>query len=97
LTTVVLVVRRAKPSLRGRLTRWFLEVQAGVYVGSVSNRVREVVWEDVVSKLGAGEAVMVWTARTEQGFRLITAGDSRREVVDFDGLALIRVVRDVPF
>jgi CRISPR-associated protein Cas2 len=79
------------------LTRWLLEVQAGVYVGSASKRVREELWALVVGRLGDGEAVMAWSSRTEQGFTLLTAGDSRRVLADFDGLTLVRHLRDVPF
>lgn len=35
---------------------------------------------------------MVYTAKTEQGFEVRHAGDSRRIPVDFDGLTLIRYI-----
>jgi CRISPR-associated protein Cas2 len=38
---VVLILERVPPGLRGELTRWFLEPQAGVFVGRVSAIVRE--------------------------------------------------------
>jgi hypothetical protein len=33
---------------------------------------------------------MVYSAANEQGFAMETAGDAKREVVDFDGLLLLR-------
>jgi CRISPR-associated endoribonuclease Cas2 subtype I-E len=32
----VIIVERATPGLRGQLTRWMLEVRAGVFVGTLS-------------------------------------------------------------
>ncbi|MEI8259518.1 MAG: type I-E CRISPR-associated endoribonuclease Cas2e, partial [Deltaproteobacteria bacterium] len=41
---IVIVVERATPGLRGQLTRWMLEVRAGVFVGTLSSRVRDKLW-----------------------------------------------------
>jgi len=41
---LVIVLENAPPRLRGYLTRLFLEVRAGVYVGDYSQRVRERTW-----------------------------------------------------
>ena len=41
---LVTVVENAPPRLRGRLAIWLLEVRAGVYVGKVSRRVKEMIW-----------------------------------------------------
>lgn len=45
---MVLIVERARPSLRGELTRWFVELRSGVFVGNVSGVVRDKLWEKVV-------------------------------------------------
>ena len=39
----VVILEAASPGLRGYLTRWMLEIRAGVFVGRVSARVRELV------------------------------------------------------
>ena len=59
---IVVVVTNAPPRLRGRLAAWLLEVRAGVYVGDYSARTREMIWDQVVSFIDAGDAVMVWKA-----------------------------------
>lgn len=86
---LVIVVENVPPRLRGRLGVWLLEVRAGVYVGDYSRRVREMIWENVVEGIGIGNAVMAWTAPTESGFELETAGPNRRVPVDLDGLLLV--------
>lgn len=85
----VIVIERGRPSLRGRLTRWMLEVRAGVFVGSPSARVLDELWALVCDRLGSGAAVMVHTARNEQGFAMRTAGDPSRQLIDIDGLTLV--------
>lgn len=86
---MVIVVSNAPPRLRGRLAAWLLEVRAGVYVGDYSARTRERIWEQVVSSIEAGDAVMIWKAPTDQGFDFATIGTNRRMPVDLDGLKLV--------
>ena len=87
MTVVVLV--GAPPRLRGRMPAWLLEIRAGVYVGDYSARTRERIWENVTGGIEDGDAVMVWSAKTEQGFDFATAGRNRRLPIDFDGLKLV--------
>lgn len=85
---IVIVVTACPEGLRGELTRWLLEITPGVFVGKLSARVRERVWERVTAGVGTGRAAMAWTARTEQGMDFVTHGDTW-DVTDFDGLKLI--------
>lgn len=88
---VVMILERVTPSVRGELTRWLLEVRAGVFVGHVSALVREKLWWKCVNMRGAGSVVQMWSTNTEQRFQIRTTGDASRQVVDFEGLQLIRV------
>jgi len=83
---LVLVVSRAKPSLRGRLTRWLLQLKPGVFVGTLSSRVREGVWKSTCESLRGGWAVMLYAAKTEQGFTVITHGAAPVVFEDIEGL-----------
>jgi CRISPR-associated protein Cas2 len=88
---IVLVVVNAKPGLRGHVTRWLSEPAPGVYVGSVSTRVRDRLWATVARRIGTGYAVLLEPDHAEQRWRVETAGlVSRIEPVDFDGLTLFR-------
>ena len=86
---MVIVVNNAPPRLRGRLAAWLLEIRAGVFVGDYSARTRDRIWEQVTEYIERGDAVMVWTAPTDQGFDFRTVGRNRRMPVDFDGLKLV--------
>lgn len=90
---VILILERVTPSLRGELTRWMLEPRTGVFVGNMSGLVRDRLWDKVQDSLKGGAALMVHTARTEQGFRIRSAGDPKRKALDVDGLTLIKVPR----
>jgi len=87
---VVIVVENVPPRLRGRLACWLLEVRAGVYVGDVSKRVRDMLWAQVEAAFEPGNAVMAWTSNNESGFELATLGANRRVPIDFDGLTLVQ-------
>lgn len=86
---LAIVVENVPPRLRGRLAIWLLEVRAGVYVGQVSRRVREMIWNTVKLGIEAGNAVMVWSTNTESGFDFLTWGVNRREPVEMDGIKLV--------
>jgi len=87
---LTVVTEAVPPRLRGRLAVWLLEVRAGVYVGDVSRRIREMIWSQVTELAEEGNVVMVWATNTESGFDFVTYGKNRRMPVDFDGLRLVR-------
>ena len=87
---IVIVLENAPPRLRGRLSLWFAEVRAGVYVGVYGRRMRERIWDEVKIMIGEGNAVMAWAAPTDSGFEFEATGPNRREPADFDGLTLVR-------
>ena len=66
-----------------------LEVRAGVYLGRVSAKVREMIRQNIVEGLGPGNAVMAWTTNNEAGFDFDTFGHNRRIPVELDGLKLV--------
>jgi len=51
---LVIVVENAPPRLRGRLAVWLLEIRAGVYVGTYSRKVREMIWAETVAAIDEG-------------------------------------------
>lgn len=63
---VVIVVTACPAGLRGHLTRWLLEISAGVFVGHVTARVRDLMWERVVELAKDGKAIMIHSVRSEQ-------------------------------
>ena len=88
---MIMVVTESVPArLRGRLAIWLLEIRAGVYVGDVSRRVREMVWLQVQSLSEDGNVVMAWATNTESGFDFITFGENRRMPIEFDGIRLVK-------
>ena len=86
---LVIVVENVPPRLRGRLAIWLLEVRAGVYIGKVSRRVREMIWCTIAAGIGEGNAVMSWVTNTESGFDFLTLGANRRIPVEMDGVKLV--------
>lgn len=90
--SMLVIATTAVPDhLRGALSRWTSEVVPGIFVGSVSARVRDQLWQAVTDTVGNGAAVLVHPAPTEQGYAIRTAGTRRRVPADFDGLTLIRM------
>ncbi len=87
---VVVTLELVPPRLRGGLTRWLTEIGPGVFVGRVSSLVRDQLWELIITEAAAtGRAVLVNRAANEQGYEIRMHGDSKRRVVDVDGLQLV--------
>lgn len=90
---VTIVISSCPPSLRGDLTKWLLEVDSGVYIGRVTARVKEMLWERIVRSLQGGHAIIISTTRNEQHFE-IEVHNSNLKPVDFDGITLMMKEND---
>lgn len=88
---IVITLTNTPPALRGDLTRWCQEIQTGVYVGDVSARVRDKLWERVQTNIGNGEATLVYNTNNEQGYAFKTTRKSK-QVVDLDGMLFVKHV-----
>ena len=86
---IVVTVSVCTPSLRGDLTKWLFEIAPGVYVGDVSARVRDRLWERIGKNIGSGRACMVYGVRSETHFAFKTIGETW-EPTDFDGITLMK-------
>lgn len=85
---VVLMLTACPAGLRGHLTRWLMEIGPGVFVGRVSVRVRDLLWDRVLELAKDGRAIMVYPARNEQGLDY-RVHRSAWKPVDVDGLTLM--------
>ncbi|MEU0839533.1 type I-E CRISPR-associated endoribonuclease Cas2e [Streptomyces sp. NPDC005962] len=85
----VIVLTNCPPGLRGFLTRWLLEISAGVFIGNPSARIRDALWEEVRQHAGQGRSLLAHTTNNEQGFTFRTH-DHAWHPVDHEGLTFIR-------
>jgi CRISPR-associated protein Cas2 len=87
---MVLILHKVRPSIRGRLTRWLIQPQSGVYIGHPSARIRDRIWDMVCEEIDVkgGAAVLIHPEASEQGCRILTRGETPKTMVDFEGLVL---------
>lgn len=85
---IVITMTNCPPKLRGDLSKWLCEINTGVYVGRVSARVREALWERICENIGDGQATMVYSCSNEQHFDFRTYNASWT-IRDFDGIKLM--------
>ncbi|PHS69657.1 MAG: type I-E CRISPR-associated endoribonuclease Cas2 [Cycloclasticus sp.] len=91
--SMTVVVTEAVPHrLRGRLGVWMIQVRSGVYIGNISKKIREMMWEQCETLIEDGNIVMAWATNTESGFDFQTLGSNRRIPVDLDGLRLVSFI-----
>jgi len=88
---MVLILESVPPSLRGELTRWLLELKAGVFVGRVSALVRERLWNKSCHHARNGGCLLIYHTNNEQGFNILSYGNTSRTIANFDGLLLVKI------
>lgn len=88
---IIMMLEKAPPAIKGELTRWLVEVKSGVYVGHVSARVRDKLWEKCCKAKRTGGVTQVWSTNTEQRFAIRMSGNTQREIVELEGIQLIRI------
>ena len=88
---IVLILEKVAAGLRGELSRWLIEPKTGVFIGHVSARVRDQLWEKCIKKKRKGGVIQIWKTNTEQHFQIRMTGDTSREVVTVEGLQLITI------
>ncbi len=91
----LIITRDVEPRYRGFLTSVMLEISPGVYVSPrMSKAVRQRVWGVVTDwwqTLGRGALVMVWRdPKSVGGLHIETLGDPPKEIVDADGILLVK-------
>lgn len=86
---VVVTLSVCPPKLRGDLSKWLFEISPGVYVGTLSRRVREKLWDRICSMIGNGKAAMVFRIHGEQRLEFLTQGTDWK-ITDFDGIKIMK-------
>lgn len=87
----VIAMDCAPPGVRGELSRWFLEVKPGVFVGSVNTKIRQLLWERICTQSSNVGAVLIYDMNNEQGFAMEVYGCPKRTILDLDGILLVKV------
>jgi len=91
---ILLDLDGAPAKLTGIVKRYLVEIRPCVFVGKLSARTAEQLWEQVVA-LSPKAAIMAYPARNELGVGFKTYGRSRFQILDCDGLPLImRIAKD---
>ena len=87
---LVMIMENVPIGVRGELSRWLIEPRAGVFVGHVTALVRDKLWQKCCNAIESGGIIQIWSTNNEQKFDVRVFGDTRREIVDYEGLKLVR-------
>jgi len=89
---MVLILQSVPAGVRGEISRWLIEPFPGVFVGHVSARVRDKLWEKCVENKKVNGVVQIWSTNNEQHFAMRGNGALRRELINVEGVQLVRIV-----
>jgi CRISPR-associated protein Cas2 len=85
---MVMTLQNVPPALRGQMTRYLIETANGVYIGQVSARIRDKLWELCEKGLKEGVVFQAWSTNNEQGFAMRMSGGERC-VIDWEGINVV--------
>lgn len=85
---VVLAVESVPDHLRGYLERFLQEIRTGIYVGTVTARVADHLWDITDQHAGPGDAFIVRPDTTEAGYTIRSRGHPRWQLNEHDGWIL---------
>ncbi|MGE3801158.1 MAG: type I-E CRISPR-associated endoribonuclease Cas2e [Candidatus Kapaibacterium sp.] len=85
----VMILERVTPSLRGELSRWLIELKAGIFVGRVSGMVRDRLWQRCLDRIADGTLYQIWRTNNEQGFDIRWHNATERIPFNAEGIWLI--------
>lgn len=86
---IVICVTNCSPGLKGDLSKWLSEVNTGVYIGKLSSRVREELWDRICDSIRSGQATMVYSTNNEQGYAFRTH-NTTWVATDYEGITLMK-------
>ncbi len=92
---IVMILENVPTGLRGEISRWLLEPRAGVFVGHVSARVRDKLWDKCRKNAKTGGLLQIWSTNSEQRFQMRHHGDTSRQIIELEGLQLIQIPHDL--
>ena len=90
---VVLILERVPPGLRGDLSRWMIEPKAGIFLGRMTARLRDKLWEKAVAGSRGGACFRPGARRASRASSIRTHGDSSRKIIELGGLQLVAIPR----
>ena len=68
-----------------------IEPKAGIFLGRMTARLRDKLWEKAVAGSKDGACLQAWSSPGEQGFVVRTHGDTSRKIVELEGLHLVAI------
>ena len=90
---IVIDIKKATEKTKGILSRCLSEIRPGLFVGSLSKRMIEQLWNVIVSSK-PGSACLAYPVKNEFGVRVLSIGSSRCEMTDNFGLLLVSFVKN---
>jgi CRISPR-associated protein Cas2 len=88
---IVMILEKVPTSLRGELSRWLIEPRTGIFIGHVSALVRDRLWGKCSDGSKTGGVLQIWSTNNEQRFQMRSFGDTSRQIVELEGLQLIKI------
>lgn len=82
----ILNLTNPSDEIRGKLRRYFYEIDANTFVGTVSSKVRTILW-NILENNGV-KATLIYSSSNEQGFEVKSTNDNGYGFVELGGVSM---------
>lgn len=88
---LVVLANDIPPAVRGRMKLWFVEPRPNVFISGIKNSVADDVVEYLYKHCPAESGLMVFKKiKQVPGYKIRGVGDTRRSIVEINGLQLVQ-------
>jgi CRISPR-associated protein Cas2 len=88
---LVVLANDIPPAVRGRMKLWFVEPRPNVFISGIKDSVADDVVEYLYKHCPVESGLMVFKRiRQVPGYKIRGVGDTRRSLVEIDGLQLVQ-------
>lgn len=88
---LVVLANDIPPAVRGRMKLWFVEPRPNVFISGIKDSVADDVVEYLYKHCPAESGLMVFKKiRQVPGYKIRGVGDTRRSLVEINGLQLVQ-------
>ncbi len=94
---LVVLANDIPPAVRGRMKLWFVEPRPNVFISGIKDSVADDVVEYLYKHCPAESGLMVFKKiKQVPGYKIRGVGDTRRSMVEINGLQLVQEKDGIP-
>ena len=88
----IIITKNMSYKLKGEISKFLFEPRKGLFVGEISKRVRDLLWDKIIKEINENKesAILIYSSKLEQKFSIEQCGKEITEFIDLDNIKFFR-------